>query len=213
MNQLVCAVLCFCQKSHISILSYIVYTSGRGVMCNMGLARVVLIMTRCAHHNMLNTHTLRRTTHNVSSVHTHQYVHTYDCCKHHARRGLHKHTHLDVLYDKLHQHYMLLRIRRHISLCSPILHVTAHQKAINIFSACASQANTTPNAKQVLYIGEVHAAATGAMRKPPALRPPGPALRAHHGAARRGALPSDGRLHSERCIRVVPPTRSYWLFF
>ena len=66
-----------------------------------------------------------------------------------------------------------------------MLHVTAHQKAINIYSVYASQANTTPNAKQVLYIGEVHAAATGAMRKPPALRfPPAPALRGHHGAPR-----------------------------
>ena len=166
-------------------------------MCNMGLARAVLIMTRCAHHNVLNTHTLRRATHNVSSVHTHRYVHTYDCCKHHTRHGLDKHTHLDVLYDKLHQYYMLLRIRRHISLCSPILHVTAHQKAINIFSAYASQANTTLNAKQVFYIGEVRAAATGAMRKPPALRfprrPPSAAT-----MARRGAEPSRATAGSTR---------------
>ena len=179
-------------------------------MCNMGLARVVLIMTRCAHHNMVNTHTLRRATHNVSSVHTHRYVHTYGCCKHHTRRGLDKHTHLDVLYDKLHQYYMLLRIRRHISLCSPILHVTAHQKAINIFSAYALQTNTISNSIQVLYIGEEHVATTIATLPPaPAPRGPAPALCGHHGAARRGALPSDSRLHSEQCVRVVPPTRSY----
>ena len=183
-------------------------------MCNMRLARAVSIMTRCAHHNELNTHTLRRATHNGSSIHTHWYIRTYDCCKHHTRRGLHKHAHSDVLYDKPHQYYMLLRIRRHISLCSPILNVTAHQKAINIFSAHALQANTTPHSIQVLYVGEVHAAATGAMRKPPALRfPPAPALRGHHDAPRGGALPINGRLHSERCVRVVPPTRSHWLFF
>ena len=151
-------------------------------MCNMRLARAVSIMTRCAHHNELNTHTLRRATHNGSSVHTHWYIHTYDCCKHHTRRGLHKHAHSDVLYDKLHQHCMLLRIRRHISLCSPILNVTAHQKAINIFSAHASQANTTPNSIQVLYIGEVHgshrryAEATSATL-PPGARPPRPPWR------------------------------------
>ena len=145
-------------------------------MCNMGLARAVLIMTRCAHHNMLNTNTLRRATHNVSSVHTHRYVRTYDCCKHHTRRGLHKHTHLDVLYDKLHQYYMLLRIRRHISLCSPILHVTAHQKAINIFSAYALQTNTISNSIQVLYIGEEHVATTIATL-PPGSRPPRPGAR------------------------------------
>ena len=33
-----------------------------------------------------------------------------------------------------------------------------------------------------------------------------------HNTARRRALMSDGRLHSEWCFRVVPPTRSYWLF-
>ena len=136
----------------------------------------------------------RRATHNVSNVHTHWYVHTYDCCKHHTRRGLHKHTHLDVLYDKLHQHYMLLRIRRHISLCSPILHVTAHQKAINIFSAYASQANTISNSIQVLYIGEEHVATTIATL-PPGSRPPRPPWR---GAARSPPEPRPAPLGAVR---------------
>ena len=132
-----CAAEASTRRRRCSVIELLSCGDKDAVMCNTGHARAVLIMTRCAHHNILNIHTLRRATHNMSSVHTHRYVCTYDCCKHHTRRGLHKHTHLDVLYDKLHQHYILLRIRRHISLCSPILHVTAHQKTRNIFSAYA----------------------------------------------------------------------------
>ena len=69
---------------------------GRGdkgaVMCSTGHARAVLIMTRCAPYNESSAHTLRRAHHNMSSAHTHQYVRTYDCCKHHTRRGLHEHA-------------------------------------------------------------------------------------------------------------------------
>ena len=114
-----------CSIVLLSVHSHILYIrSGSVVMCNMRLARAVSIMTRCAHHNELNTHTIQRATHNASSVHTHWYIHTYDCCKHHTRRGLHKHAHSDVLYDKLHQHCMLLRIRKHISLrCCMLLRI------------------------------------------------------------------------------------------
>ena len=123
-----CAAEASTRRRRRSVIELLVCGDKSAMMCNMGHARAVLIMTRCAHRNELNTYTLRRATHNMSRVHTHWYVRTYDCCKHHTRRGLHKHAHSDVLYDKLHQHYILLRIRRHISLCSPILHVTAHQK-------------------------------------------------------------------------------------
>ena len=213
MNQLVCAVLCFCQKSHISTLSYTVYTSGRGVMCNMGLARVVLIMTRCAHHNMLNTHTLRRATHNVSIVHTHRYVHTYDCCKHHTRRGLDKHTHLDVLYDKLHQYYMLLRIRRHISMLSDIACYSASESNKHIFRMRLTSEHDPQRQTSALYRRGARGSHRRYAEATSVTLPPAPALRGHHDAARRGALLSHGRLHSERCVRVVPPTRSHWLFF